>query len=122
MSKKPTRDRCKEAVYAPGMFRSSQCAKYAVKEGYCAQHHPDAVKARQEKSMETYKAKQEAERSRYKAYGDALLREELAAAKADAERYRWLRMNRLWLKANLPMLAAPQLDAAIDAAIAKEKA
>ena len=38
----------------------------------------------------------------------------------DAERYRWLRMNRLWLKANLPMLAAPQFDAAIDAAMARE--
>lgn len=41
---------------------------------------------------------------------------EAAALRADAERYRWLRMNRLWLKANLPMIAAPELDTAIDQA------
>lgn len=39
------------------------------------------------------------------------------AHQKDAQRYRWLRMNRLWLKANLPMIAAPQFDAAIDAAL-----
>ncbi len=44
------------------------------------------------------------------------LESERAALRADAERYRWLRMNRLWLKANLPMMAAPEFDDAIDAA------
>ena len=34
----------------------------------------------------------------------------------DAARYRWLRMNRLWLKANLPMLHVGEFDAAIDKA------
>ena len=47
----------------------------------------------------------------------AELERENEALRKDAERYRWLRMNRLWLKANLPMIAAPQFDAAIDAAI-----
>ena len=45
------------------------------------------------------------------------LRAQLAEAQRDAERYSWLRMNRLWLKANLPTIAAPDFDAAIDAAI-----
>lgn len=51
--------------------------------------------------------------------GDELdtLRAQLAEAQRDAERYSWLRMNRLWLKANLPTIAAPAFDAAIDAAI-----
>ncbi len=39
----------------------------------------------------------------------------------DARRYRFVRMNRLWLKANLPMIAAPAFDEAIDAAIAQEQ-
>jgi chromosome segregation ATPase len=34
----------------------------------------------------------------------------------DAARYRWLRMNRLWLKGNLPMLHVGEFDAAIDKA------
>jgi multidrug resistance efflux pump len=53
----------------------------------------------------------------------ARLETDLELARMDAGRYRWLRMNRLWLKARLyeygdhvPMLAAPELDAAIDAA------
>ena len=45
------------------------------------------------------------------------LRTQLAEAQRDAERYSWLRMNRLWLKANLPTIAAPDFDAAIDNAI-----
>lgn len=45
------------------------------------------------------------------------LRTKLEAAERDAERYRWLRENRLWLKANLPMLAAQEFDAGIDSAM-----
>ena len=44
------------------------------------------------------------------------LRAQLAEAQRDAERYSWLRMNRLWLKANLTTIAAPDFDDAIDAA------
>ena len=39
----------------------------------------------------------------------------------DAARYRWLRMNRLWLKANLPMLHVGEFDAAIDKARAAQE-
>ena len=49
------------------------------------------------------------------------LRAQLAEAQRDAERYSWLRMNRLWLKANLPTIAAPDFDATIDAAIGAVK-
>ena len=45
------------------------------------------------------------------------LTEHLVEAQKDAARYSWLRMNRLWLKANLPTIAAPDFDATIDAAI-----
>ena len=45
------------------------------------------------------------------------MRRQLADAQRDAERYSWLRMNRLWLKANLPTFAAPDFDATIDNAI-----
>lgn len=43
-------------------------------------------------------------------------RERADRAHEGAERYQWLRMNRLWLKANLPMIHAGAFDAAIDAA------
>ena len=45
------------------------------------------------------------------------LKAQLVEAQKDAARYSWLRMNRLWLKANLPTIAAPDFDATIDAAI-----
>ena len=48
---------------------------------------------------------------------EILLQKQLAEARRDAERYSWLRMNRLWLKVNLPTIAAPDFDAAIDNAI-----
>lgn len=44
---------CKESVYPAG-FRGMirrQCSRKASKDGYCSQHHPDAVKKR-EKEVE----------------------------------------------------------------------
>lgn len=52
------------------------------------------------------------------AEGPAVISAEIL--RMDAERYRWLRMNRLWLKANLPQIAAQEFDAAIDAAMRGE--
>ena len=44
----------------------------------------------------------------------------LADAQRDAERYRFVRMNRLWMKASVPAtLPAPMFDEKIDAARAK---
>ncbi|OUM00527.1 hypothetical protein A8M77_20895 [Variovorax sp. JS1663] len=45
-----------------------------------------------------------------------------AGQAVDEARYRWVRMNRLWLKANLPMLSAAEFDAAVDAALAASQA
>jgi hypothetical protein len=39
--------RCKGKVR--GSWSSVQCSREAVRDGYCAQHHPDAVAARQKK-------------------------------------------------------------------------
>jgi len=42
-------------------------------------------------------------------------------AEADARRYLFLRMNRRWLKANLPTLYTQEFDEAIDAALAAKE-
>ena len=47
--------------------------------------------------------------------------ERILSLRDDAARYRWLRMNRLWLKANLPMLHVGEFDAAIDKARAAQE-
>ena len=44
-------DLCKKTVYPNeqwGAFHGHQCNKKAVKDGYCAIHHPDYEKAKQE--------------------------------------------------------------------------
>jgi hypothetical protein len=47
--------RCKESVHNPGTTVTfHRCTRYAVRDGYCRQHHPDAVEARLKKSHETY--------------------------------------------------------------------
>ena len=43
------RVRCKERVSAgPRTVRFCQCSRWAWKDGYCKQHHPETVKAREE--------------------------------------------------------------------------
>ena len=47
--------RCKEKVWErSGWPRAYQCNRKAVKDGYCKQHHPDAVKEREDKSQQRY--------------------------------------------------------------------
>ena len=41
-------EQCKEKIYAN--FITHQCERKATEDGYCWQHHPDAVKKRQEES------------------------------------------------------------------------
>jgi hypothetical protein len=43
--------RCKQEVSANGIYKFHQCSRAAVKDGYCNQHHPDTVKARQDEQM-----------------------------------------------------------------------
>lgn len=49
--------KCKQSVHTPGMsFRRNTCQRSAVKDGYCAQHHPDAVKAKRAQKDAEFKA------------------------------------------------------------------
>ena len=45
---------CKKRVMPNGSYRTRQCSRKAVKDGYCKQHHPDTIKARQEASTKRY--------------------------------------------------------------------
>jgi hypothetical protein len=46
---------CCESVRESGQWpRYHQCKRKAVKEGYCKQHHPDAVEARRYKAVARY--------------------------------------------------------------------
>ena len=51
MDKKP----CKTLVTSGCGFYSRGCCRYAVRDGYCKQHHPDSVMARAEKSSQKYR-------------------------------------------------------------------
>ena len=46
---------CKEYVWTN--YGQYHCSRYAVKDGYCKQHHPDEVKKREKISDEKYKTK-----------------------------------------------------------------
>ncbi len=46
---------CKEQIF--GDYRYHRCSRRAKKDGYCMQHHPDAVKTRKEKSLKAYDEK-----------------------------------------------------------------
>lgn len=43
--------KCKKRVPSPGMWmHDHQCTRYAVKDGFCKIHHPDAQKKRDEEA------------------------------------------------------------------------
>ena len=48
-------EKCKEKIMSG--FHLKQCSRNASIDGYCKQHHPDNVEARQEKSRKEYEAK-----------------------------------------------------------------
>ena len=60
--------KCKASVWKPDRtFRgghSVQCTRAAKVDGFCTQHHPDAIKARDLKSRQEYEAKWAADRAR----------------------------------------------------------
>lgn len=69
---------CKESVHEQGRGVSFyQCQRKAVRDGYCAQHHPDAVKARRAARDKRYEEQQD--KSPYRLLSQA--REELAREK-----------------------------------------
>ena len=51
-------DKCKTVIHGD-WGRWHQCRNSAKREGYCGMHHPDAVKARQEKSTKLYEENRE---------------------------------------------------------------
>lgn len=59
MSETPVK--CKQKVYDRSMRfpRPYQCSFNAVKDGFCKIHHPDTVKAREEKSLARWDAERE---------------------------------------------------------------
>jgi len=50
--------RCKKIVgIPPGYWHFHQCTRKIWKDGYCKQHHPDTVAARNKKRKEKYESK-----------------------------------------------------------------
>ena len=56
-------DRCKEMKVSDGGRWPSfhQCYRKPWKDGYCKTHHPESIKARQEKAQKKYEAKRKLE-------------------------------------------------------------
>lgn len=56
-------EQCRETIYRRnGMdFYGHRCTRKAVADGFCKQHHPDSVKAREAKSAAAYQAKRAAD-------------------------------------------------------------
>ena len=50
--------RCTASTRAD-IWHPSTCNRFAVKDGFCKQHHPDEIKARQDASYAAYKNKME---------------------------------------------------------------
>ena len=78
---------CKELVKDSDGFPYFPCSRNAFKDGYCKQHHPESVKARQKKSEERFKANEK--KTDWYKLGQARLRIEAleaenAALKAEA--------------------------------------
>jgi hypothetical protein len=76
-------DRCKEDIWDRYTYKTYRCARNAVKDGFCKQHHPDAVKARQEKSAKLYAEKREKDPLRIAYKEIDQLRAQLASAQAE---------------------------------------
>ncbi len=91
-------DRCREEVLDGMGFHSHQCSRKAVKDGYCKQHHPDAVKERDAKS----RARWEEKRKEEPWYVLREVKEKLAAAEAEnndlkAKVAQWEEKARQWM-------------------------
>ena len=58
MSARTPGPRCTASTHAD-IWHPSTCNRFAVKDGFCKQHHPDEIKARQDASYAAYKNKME---------------------------------------------------------------
>ena len=60
-----TSDKCKETVFRQGgSFGGNRCSRKAVKDGFCKQHHPDAVAKRRDERM-ARKAENERDKAKW---------------------------------------------------------
>jgi hypothetical protein len=60
-------EHCKAGVWSrEGWSRQYQCTRKAKVDGYCKQHHPDAVKRRREESDARWRAEEKVKRDRWR--------------------------------------------------------
>ena len=76
------KENCKELIYDKLRWRSFPCSRYAVKDGFCKQHHPGTVKKRQEEISKRWEAK----RKRSPEYQLRLARVEIEDLKAEIKK------------------------------------
>lgn len=53
------RVKCKKKIYG-GAWQAHPCSRWAVKDGFCKQHHPDSVTDRREARSRKWKAEDDA--------------------------------------------------------------
>lgn len=80
---------CKELIMSDRVYHLSKCTRKAVKDGFCKQHHPDAVAERRVKSDALYEAKKKVS-APYR-LGEAL--EEIKRLRAELQQHRWIPMS-----------------------------
>ena len=85
---------CKASVMGAGCWRSRRCSRYAVKDGYCNQHHPDTIAAKDAAS----KAKQVAWSQKFTLKRD-VHHGERAFTDAFREYMQWSHDPAVWAKA-----------------------
>ena len=100
--------RCKQTIYKGTWARASQCSRKATKDGYCKQHHPDAVAKRNKEVEERYEAK----RKQSPWYKLKQAHDKIATLEADKARLDWLDKR--------PVYMENFTRAAIDAAIKED--
>lgn len=100
---------CKESVHDDYGVGFHRCERRAVRDGFCKQHHPDAVKARRAKSDAKWQAEHDVMMAKH---------EQRQADARDAKRYRALRAGGHIININGKLVVdANDLDAALDALI-----
>ena len=70
-------DKCKEKIF--GDYRYRPCSRKAVTDGFCKQHHPDTIAARNKKSQERW------EKERYNSTGNQLARAKTRITELEAQ-------------------------------------
>ena len=111
---------CSERIYGGYTVTGYPCSKPATVERngkhWCTIHDPERVKQKAKERNERWAAKHNAE----KAAREAAVQRQ-AEMERDAARYRWFRTHENWRDGGpYDALYGPDLDSAIDAAMARE--